>query len=211
MALLGLAGSISLLAGWRLYLCVFATGLAMRTGWIALPEQAASLAVLANPWVIGAAAVGLVAEFFADKIPWLDSLWDGVHTLVRPVGGALLAMAIVDPHDPAWQIASLLLGGSAALLTHGAKASTRAVINTSPEPVTNVSASLIEDAATGSLLLLAFANPVMAVIVALFLVCVAIALLLLMRRIWRRLRASLRGNAGFVPKPTPDNGSNTNT
>jgi uncharacterized membrane protein len=88
LALIGLASSISLLSGWRLYLCLFATGLAMRAGWIALPEHLHGLAVLANPWVIGVAAAGLIAEFFADKIVWLDSLWDGVHTLVRPVGGA---------------------------------------------------------------------------------------------------------------------------
>lgn len=188
MALIGLASSVSLLAGWRLYLCVFATGLAMRTGWIALPEHLQSLTALANPWVIGVAGVGLILEFFADKVPWLDSIWDGVHTLVRPVGGALLAMAIVDPNDTTWQIISLLLGGSAALLTHGAKAGARAAINTSPEPVSNVTTSLVEDAASGTLLLLALSNPVLAVLVAVFLIAVAIAMLLMLRRFWRRLR-----------------------
>lgn len=173
----------------------------MRTGWIALPEHLHNLAILANPWVIGAAALGLIAEFFADKILWLDSIWDGIHTLIRPVGGALLAMAIVDPHDPAWQIVSLLLGGSAALLTHGAKAGTRAIVNTSPEPVSNVAVSLAEDTATGTLLLLALSNPAMAIIVALFLVIAAIAALLLLRRIWRRMRAISSGMSGEGKEP----------
>src|SRR6185503_8515524 len=89
--ILGLAGSISLLSGWRLYLCVLATGLAMHFGAIPLPEHLASLKVLANPWVMGAAGFAAFAEFFADKIAWLDSVWDTVHTVIRPVGGALLA------------------------------------------------------------------------------------------------------------------------
>ena len=103
--IIGLAGSISLLSGWRIYLCTFAVGLAMRTGWLELPEHIRGLDVLANPWVLGISAVGLTAEFFADKIPWLDSIWDTVHTLVRPIGGALLAMAWDGPrthaHHPA--------------------------------------------------------------------------------------------------------------
>lgn len=160
----------------------------MQTGWVAPPQHLASLAVLANPWVLGVSATGLVAEFFVDKVPWLDSIWDGIHTLIRPVGGALLATAIVDAQDPAWQVASLLLGGSAALLSHGAKMSTRAVINTSPEPASNIAVSLTEDAATGTLLLLALSNPIIAIIVALFLTVAAIATLMLLRRAWLRIR-----------------------
>lgn len=171
--LFGLAGSISLLAGWRLYLCVFATGLAMRTGWIALPSHLDALAALANPWVIGIAFIGLVAEFFADKIAWLDSAWDAIHTFVRPVGGALLALAIVDAQDPTWQAVALLLGGGGALLSHGGKASARAVVNASPEPFSNVVVSTAEDIATGSLLALAIANPGAAVVVAVVLLLVA--------------------------------------
>lgn len=173
----------------------------MRTGWIALPEHLHALTVLANPWVIGAATIGLIAEFFADKIAWLDSIWDGLHTLIRPVGGALLAMAVVDPQDPVWQIVSLLLGGSAALLTHGAKAGTRAVVNTSPEPVSNIAVSLVEDASTGTLLLLALSNPIMAIIVALVLVAGAIAALVIVRRIWRRMRAIATGGSAAKTEP----------
>lgn len=187
--LIGVATSVSLLAGWRLYLCLFATGLAMRTGWIDLPQHLDGLAVLANPWVLGIAGLGLVAEFFADKIAWVDSLWDGVHTLIRPVGGALLAMAIVDPADPAWQVASLLLGGGAALLAHGAKAGTRAAVNASPEPFSNVAVSTGEDIATGGLVFLALANPVAAVLIALLLVALTVLMLLWLRRLWKSLSA----------------------
>lgn len=186
--LIGLAASISLLSGWRIYLCVFATGLAMRTSWIELPQHLSGLDVLANPWVIGISAIGLLAEFFADKIAWLDTIWDGVHSFVRPVGGALLAMAIVDPQDPAWQVASLLLGGSAALLSHGAKMGTRVVVNASPEPFSNIAVSSGEDIATGGLLLLVLANPIAAVAVAICLSLTAIALIVTLRRWIRRLR-----------------------
>lgn len=185
--LLGIAGSVSLLSGWRMYLCVFATGIAMRTGWIDLPRHLSALDVLANPWIIGIAALGLVAEFFADKIAWLDSIWDGVHTLIRPVGGALLAMAIVDAQDPAWQVASFLLGGGAALLSHGAKAGTRAMVNTSPEPFSNVAVSAGEDVATTGLLYLALTNPVAAVVIAVVLTVAAIAALVMLRRLLKRL------------------------
>ena len=133
--LLGVAASVSLLAGWRLYLCVFAVGLAMRTGWLALPEQLQALDALASPWVIGVAGLGAAAEFLADKVMWLDSLWDAVHTLIRPLGGAVLALALVDPGDPTWQVVVFLLGGGASLLTHGAKATTRVVGERQPGAV----------------------------------------------------------------------------
>ncbi len=185
VALLGLASSISLLSGWRLYLCVFATGLAMRFGWIAPPAHLTGLDVLANPWVLGIASAGLIAEFFADKVAWLDSAWDAVHTLVRPVGGAMLALAIIDPHDTAWQVASLLLGGSAALLSHGAKASARAAVNVSPEPFSNVIVSTGEDVVGTGLLAASIASPVAAVAIALLLATAAVAMLFLLRRLYR--------------------------
>lgn len=196
--LLGVAASVSLLSGWRLYLCVFATGLAMRSGWVALPEQLAGLQVLANPWLLAIAFTGLVAEFFADKVMWLDSLWDGVHTLIRPVGGALLAMAIVDPGDPAWQVATLLLGGSAALLGHGAKAGTRAVVNASPEPFSNIAVSTGEDITAGGLLLLALADPVAAVFVAILVAVGSIGAIVLLRRLLRRLLGGVQPTARSV-------------
>ncbi|MGE0667535.1 MAG: DUF4126 domain-containing protein [Sphingomonadales bacterium] len=185
--LIGLAATLSLLAGWRLYFCVFATGFAMQLGWIELPQHLDGLAVLANPWVIGAAAIGLVAEFLADKLPWVDSAWDAVHSFVRPVGGALLALAIVDPGDPAWQVVALLMGGGAALFAHGAKAGARAVVNTSPEPFSNVAVSTLEDILTGGLLALAFAFPVAGIVIALLLLALVAALLVLLRRLVLRL------------------------
>ncbi|HEY5723114.1 MAG TPA: DUF4126 domain-containing protein [Allosphingosinicella sp.] len=199
--LLGLAASVSLLAGWRLYLCVFATGLAMRLGWIGLPTNLEPLAALANHWVIGAAAVGLVAELLADKVAWIDSAWDAVHSFIRPLGGALLALAIVDAGDPAWQAAAFLLGGGGALLSHGAKASARAVVNSSPEPFSNVVVSTTEDVATGGMLALAFADPVAATAIALILVCIAIVLLIQARR---ALKALLRLRDKWLGPRQPD-------
>src|SRR5687767_13451374 len=98
--LIALASSVSLLAGWRLYFVTFATGLAMKLGWVDLPDQLQALDVLANNWVLAIAGVGAVAEFFADKIAWVDSAWDAIHSFVRPIGGALLSLAIIDAGDP---------------------------------------------------------------------------------------------------------------
>ena len=188
--LLGLAGSVSLIAGWRLYLTVFITGLAMRLGWISLPEHLQLLDALANPWVLAISALGALAEFFADKILWLDSLWDTIHTVVRPLGGALLALAVVDAGDPAWQVAIFLLGGGAALVSHGAKAGARALVNTSPEPVSNAVVSTGEDIASGGLLFLAFAHPVAALIVASLLLVLCAALIYKGYGLWRKMVSS---------------------
>ena len=187
LEILGVAGSVSLLAGWRLYLCVFATGLSMKLGWVHTPEHLASLAVLANPWVMGSAAVGAVAEFFADKVMWLDSLWDAVHTAIRPVGGAVLALALVDSGDPVWQVVTLLLGGGAALMSHSAKAGTRAVVNASPEPFSNIAVSSGEDVVSGGLLFLALSHPVVAIIIAVLLFALALLAIIIVKRILTRL------------------------
>jgi len=175
--LLGLAASVSLLSGWRFYITVFTTGIAMQTGWIDVPENLQLLEALANPWVIAIAGLGAAAEFFADKIMWLDSIWDGLHSVIRPLGGALLALAVVDSGDPAWQVIAFLLGGGAAFAGHATKATTRAAVNASPEPVSNMVVSTGEDVATLGLLALAFANPVLAALIALILLVVAICVL----------------------------------
>ncbi len=180
--IIAMAASFSLLAGWRLYAAVLVAGLAMRFDLLPLPEQLASLAILGNPWVIGAAAIGAIAEFFADKMALIDTAWDSVHTLVRPVGGALLALAIVDPGQPVWQVVTLLLGGGSALLSHGAKASARAAVNMSPEPVSNVVMSGAEDIATTSALLIALANPVVALVILILLLGLTVAVFLAFRR-----------------------------
>ncbi|MEO9633849.1 MAG: DUF4126 domain-containing protein [Parasphingorhabdus sp.] len=188
--LLGLAGSVSLISGWRLYLTVFITGLAMRLQWISLPENLQILDALANPWVLGISALGAVAEFFADKILWLDSVWDTIHTAIRPLGGALLALAVVDAGDPVWQVIVFLLGGGAALMSHSAKAGARAIVNTSPEPVSNAVVSTGEDIATGGLLFLAFANPIVALVIASVLLCLCIILVYKGYRLWRKMVSS---------------------
>ena len=186
MEIIGIAGSVSLLSGWRLYLCVFATGVAMRYNAIPLPENLETLAVLGNPWVIGIAFVGALAEFFADKVMWLDSVWDTIHTLFRPIGGALLALAIVDPSDPAMQVIAFMLGGGASLATHAGKAGTRAVVNASPEPISNMALSTAEDVATIGLLYFVYEYPVAAGVIALVLLALTAWLLVTARRIIKR-------------------------
>ena len=180
--IIALASSVSLLAGWRLYLVTFVTGLAMKMGWVALPEQLAALDILANNWVLAAAGVGTFAEFFADKIAWVDSAWDAVHSFIRPVGGALLSAAVIDAGDPTWQVASFLLGGGAALVAHAGKAGARTLVNASPEPFSNVLVSTAEDVATGGLLALAIANPIAAALIALILVLLSLWLVFAARR-----------------------------
>jgi len=203
--IIAMAASFSLLAGWRLYAAVLVAGLAMRFDILPLPEQLDSLAVLENPWIIGAAAVGAVAEFLADKVPWVDSAWDAIHTLVRPLGGALLALAIVDPGEPVWQVVTLLLGGGSALLSHGAKASARAAVNMSPEPVSNVVMSSAEDVATTSALLIALANPVVALIIVLLLLALTVGVFLALRRFVKDVGAVFtpHGNAPGEKEPPP--------
>ena len=194
--LIALASTVSLLAGWRLYLVTFAVGLAMKFGWVALPDQLRALDVLANNWIIGIAGAGALAEFFADKIAWVDSLWDAIHSVVRPIGGALLSMAIIDGGDPAWQVGSFLLGGGAAFLAHAGKAGARAMVNASPEPFSNVVVSTGEDLATAGLLGLAIANPIAAVLITLILVIMSLWLVLAARRLLRRVLEPKRRRAG---------------
>ena len=185
--LIALAASTSLLAGWRLYLVTLITGIGMKFGWIALPDNLHALDVLANNWVLGIAAVGTFMEFFADKIAWVDSAWDAIHSFIRPLGGALLSLAIIDSADPAWQIGSFLLGGGAALMAHAGKAGARTLVNASPEPFSNVLVSTGEDIATGGLLALAIANPIAAALIAFGLVLLSLWLVVAARRALSRL------------------------
>lgn len=190
--LIALAASTSLLAGWRLYLVTFVTGLAMHFGWIDLPDKLQALAVLANPWVIGAAGVGTFAEFFADKVQFVDSLWDSIHSVIRPLGGALLSLAIVDSGDIRWQVVSFLLGGGAALLAHTGKAGARAMVNASPEPYSNIALSAGEDVVTTGLMALAIANPILAAFVSASILLGTAWLVYKARRWVRRMLAPFR-------------------
>ena len=193
--ILGIAGSVSLLSGWRLYLTALATGLAMHFNVLPLPEHLKALQILANPWVMGVAGTAAFMEFFADKIAWIDSIWDTIHTFIRPIGGALLTLAVVDPGDPATQAIAFILGGGGSLLAHGGKASARAAVNASPEPFSNVAVSVAEDVVTGGLLYLAYAYPIAAGVVALALLVLAVWLLVLARRVFKRLFGTAQQNA----------------
>ncbi|MFV0644224.1 MAG: DUF4126 domain-containing protein [Sphingomonadaceae bacterium] len=187
--ILGIAASVSLLAGWRLYLCIFATGLAMRLGALPLPDHLQSLQVLADYRVIGLAGFAASCEFLADKVPWVDSLWDTVNTFFRPIGGALLSLAIVDPSDPVAQIAAFILGGGGALLAHSSKAGARALVNTSPEPMSNIAVSTGEDVASFGLLWVIYTYPALAGIVACILLVIIITMALIARKLIKRLFA----------------------
>ena len=185
LALLGTVTGIALFAGIRLYATVLTVGLCLRYGLLHLPQELASLSVLAHPYVLGAAGICAIMEFFADKVPWVDSLWDAVHAFLRPAGAALIALSAVGRQDPATEIAVILLCGGIAFSSHSAKAGTRLLVNQSPEPFSNILLSLIEDvvAVGGSYAAVAHPLAILAVVVA-FLGLFA----LLARRIYRRLR-----------------------
>jgi hypothetical protein len=142
---LGVALGLAALAGVNLYLTVLVVGLVLRFGWVELGGGYAQLAVLGNSWVLGIAAGMFLIEFFADKVPMVDSAWDSLHTLIRPVGGVLLALAALGEMEPVVLVIVVLVAGTASLSTHGTKAGLRAVVNLSPEPVSNSVASVTED------------------------------------------------------------------
>ena len=179
---LAIAAALAWGSGLRAYAVIFALGLAGTLGWLELPEH---LRLLQHPLVLGASGLMSAVEFCADKLPWLDSLWDAVHSFIRIPAGAALAAAVFADSDAAVTLAAAILGGSLAAGVHFAKAGARAAINTSPEPFSNWTASLAEDAMVPFGLWLAFVHPIaFFVLLALFLV----AAVFLMRLIWRGLR-----------------------
>src|SRR5258707_8112282 len=168
--LLSVALGLAALAGVNLYLTVFATGLAIHFHWITLASQYQSLEVLGNPWIITIAGLLYFLEFFADKIPWVASIWDAVHTVIRPIGGALLAIQVLGHPSPAYTVIVALIAGGTSLVAHTAKAATRLASNSSPEPFSNIGLSLGEDAAVvGCLALVDFYSILSPVI---FLICI---------------------------------------
>ncbi|GAA3925194.1 DUF4126 domain-containing protein [Luteimonas lutimaris] len=168
------------LAGIRVYLTVFGVGLAGWFGWLDLPQ---ALEVTASPWVLGVSGVLAVAEFFADKIPGVDSGWDLLHTLLRIPAGAFLAAAALSP-DGDLGTGMLATGAGVALTSHLLKSGARAMMNTSPEPVSNWTASVTEDAAVVGGLALAFAHPWIALALV---VAVSLFFALLVWWVWRKL------------------------
>jgi hypothetical protein len=161
---LGRTMGFSFAAGLNLYATVAILGLASRFDWVSLPPQ---FKVFDNDIVIGAAIVMYLVEFVADKIPWVDSIWDGVHTVIRPIGGALIAVATLGHASPTVQGLVALLGGSLAAGSHFTKAGTRAVANASPEPFTNWILSLSEDIFVVGIGFLALKYPIVAALVVL--------------------------------------------
>ena len=170
-------------AGLRLYLVVFVVGMLGKFGYVPLPD---TLKLLMNPLVLGAAGFMAFIEFFADKIPWLDSAWDAVHTFLRIPAGAALAAGMLGDSGEGVAMAAALIGGTLTAGTHFGKAGTRAVANTSPEPFSNIGLSLAEDTLVAGGLALAVANPIIFLVL---LLIFAIALVVLIRFILKGLTA----------------------
>lgn len=193
--LLAIAAALGWASGMRLYLVVFLTGIAGYLGWVELPQ---GLKLLQHPAMLGASGFMLFVEFFADKIPGVDTLWDLIHTLVRIPAGAALAASVFGADQATWAMAAALMGGTLAATSHVAKATTRAAANTSPEPFSNIGLSLLGDAAVPSMLWLAWAHP------AWFFVALAVALVamvgitVLLFKFLRALLRSLRARFGTV-------------
>jgi hypothetical protein len=185
---LGRVLGFSFAAGVNLYATVAILGLATRFGWVSLPPQ---FQAFDNDLVIGAAVVMYLIEFFADKIPIVDTIWDLVHTLIRPAGGALIAVATLGEASPTLEGVIALLGGGVAASSHLTKTSTRAVANTSPEPVTNWALSFGEDLFVVGLGYLALQYPVAALVVAVVLLALIIAFAAVIIRTVRRWFARL--------------------
>jgi hypothetical protein len=195
---LGFLFGTSFAAGMKLYATVAALGLLHRYQVLTLPK---TLEILANPWVLGIAIVLYVVEFIADKVPWFDSVWDAMHTFIRPPAAAVLAYAAIGSVSEEWRLGAALLAGGIAFTSHGAKATTRAAINTSPEPFSNWIASLVEDGMVVALALLASTHPLLTIVLVIVFVLVCV---LLMIKLFRLFRSALRR---FFAREQPENPS----
>ncbi len=171
---LGLALGAGFSSGLNLYATIATLGLLQRFGVIHLPEQ---LQVLAHPWVLGIAIALYVLEFLADKIPFVDTVWDAIHTVIRPPAAASLAYGAAGAAPPQWRWGAALLAGGVALTSHGTKASARAAANASPEPFSNWTLSFGEDVLAVSLTWLATVHPVASIVVVTLLIVLAVFLL----------------------------------
>jgi hypothetical protein len=182
--LIALAAVLGFASGIRLYAVLLIVGLAGFAGWVDLP---AGLKVLEHPAVLIVAGVMFVAEFFADKIPAIDTLWDAVHTFIRIPAGAALAAGALGADNTTWAVIAALAGGTLAATSHFTKAGTRAAVNTSPEPFSNIAVSTSEDVAVGGLLWLVLTFPLVAAALVLVLVLVAAWVLPKLFRFVRRV------------------------
>ena len=190
LATLGRTLGFSLAAGVNLYATVAILGLASRYQWVSLPDQ---FKAFDNPWIIGIAGALYVVEFVADKVPWVDSIWDSVHTLIRPVGGAVIAVASLGEASPTLTALIALLGGVVSAGSHATKAGTRVAANTSPEPFSNWFLSLAEDAFVIGLSFITLKFPLLALGVS---VVILVLMVLLARSIWKWLTKGARGAEG---------------
>jgi hypothetical protein len=181
---LGRTLGFSFAAGVNLYATVAIMGLASRYQWVTLPEQ---FRIFDNNWIIGAALAMYVVEFVADKIPWVDSVWDAVHTVIRPAGAALIAVASIGHARPEIQAVAALAGAALASSSHFAKAGARVAANTSPEPFTNWILSLSEDGFVIALGVLALKYPIAA---AVMVIACVVAIVASARWLWRKVRGS---------------------
>ena len=195
--LVALAAALGWASGIRLYAVLFIVGGLGYLHWVELPG---GLVALAHPWVLAASGFMFCVEFFADKVPGVDTLWDTVHTFIRIPAGAALAASVFGDSSMAASLAAAILGGSLAAGSHLTKAGGRAVINTSPEPFSNWAASFGEDLAVGTVLWLAFTHPIAALIVLAALVALMIWLI---PKLWRFIRALLRKVTGEGPGQLP--------
>jgi hypothetical protein len=192
--LIALAAVLGFASGIRLYAVLLIVGLVGYAGWVSLPE---GLAVLQHPYVLIAAGVMFLVEFVADKVPGVDTLWDGIQTFIRIPAGAALAAGVFGGLDSvAWTTAAAILGGSLAATSHFTKSGARAAANTSPEPFSNVALSVIEDVAVGGLMWLVLTYPWIAAAIVGVLMLFALWLLPRLFRFVRRvLRALFRAEA----------------
>ena len=194
--LIALAGALGWASGVRLYAVLFIVGGLGFLGWIPLPGK---LDVLAHPYVLAASGAMFAVEFFADKIPGIDSMWDFVQTFVRIPAGAALAAGVFGDAPGAWTLAAAILGGTLATGSHLAKSGSRMAINTSPEPFSNWAASFGEDLAVGAMLWLAWEHPIAALVV---LAVLIVLMVWLIRNVWRfvgRLIERVRSTFGVGP------------
>jgi hypothetical protein len=188
--LIAIAAALGWASGLRLYAVVFLTGLAGWLGWVQLPGD---LHVLAHPIVLGASGLMLFLEFFVDKVPGLDSVWDAIHTFVRIPAGAALAAAVFGGDQASWVTAAALMGGTLAATSHAAKLTTRASANTSPEPFSNIVLSLLGDGAVPVVLWLSWAHPVVALVVIAAVVVVSMVVVVVLWRFIARLIRRMHG------------------
>jgi len=196
---LGVALGLATLAGVNLYLTAFVVGLAIRFNWLELSGSYEHLAVMGNPWILAIAGTLFVIEFFADKIPWVDSFWDLAHTAIRPAGAILLGLAVLGELNPLAMVIAGLLAGTAGLSTHGLKSGLRVILNMSPEPLSNSVASVAEDGfVLGGLGLIAFFPAIaLFLFVVIVITCAAVAYWL-WKRIFRVARLREQGTVAVV-------------